>query len=230
MKRTLMRRVGIALSAFWLSSAILIAPVAALAEVASTSSVEFGDPSALGTPDVPHGAGEGAGGEHVRADAPSKYTIIATIVNFAIFAFIIVKFAGGAFNKNMAARREKLLADIEEASRLRREAEELLASYQAKLDAFDEERASLLAEFREIGSRERDRLITEAEAEAASIVEDARNLGEREELSAAKGIEMKLVDRAMELAVADLQRQVNPMLQNRLIDRSIDNFKAMKAT
>ena len=41
---------------------------------------------------------------------------------------------------------------------------------------------------------------------------------------------MKLVDRAMELAVADLQRQVNPMLQNRLIDRSIDNFKAMKAT
>lgn len=230
MKRTFMRRVSIALSGLWLSSALLIAPVAALADSASAEVVDFGDPQALGTPDVPHGASINADGVEVASDAPDKYTIIATIVNFAIFAFIIVKFAGGAFNKNMAARREKLLSEIEEASRLRVEAEELLASYQAKLDALDEEREGLLAEFRDIGGRERDRLIKEAEAEATAIVSDAQGLGEREEASAARGIEAKLIDRAMELAVADLKRQVNPMLQNRLIDRSIDNFKALKAT
>lgn len=229
MKRTFMRRVSLALSALWLVSALLVIPITAVADSPSTSSVGFGDPVNLGSPDVPYGAGEGEPGEHVPTDAPSKYTIIGTIVNFAIFAFIIVKFGFGAFNTNLAARREKLLADIDEGARLRREAEEQLAAYQAKLDAFDEERAAILAEFRQIGERERDRLISEAQAEAASIVSDARGLGEREELSAAKGIETKLVDRALELAVADLRRQVNPMQQNRLIDRSIDNFKSMKA-
>lgn len=229
MNLAMMRRAGFTLSALWVAGSLLLAPVAALADMPSPSSPETAVHDSLGMPDIPHGASEDAEGHHVPTEAPSIYTIIATIVNFSIFVFIIAKFGGGAINQGMAARREKLLSDIEEASRLRREAEEQLAAYQAKLDAFDQERAKLLAEFREVGERERERLIREGEAEAKSIVEDARGLGDREEMSAARGIEAKLVDRAMELAVADLQRQVNPMLQNRLIDRSIDNFKSLKA-
>lgn len=170
-----------------------------------------------------------ADGASLGPEPPSIYTIIATIVNFSIFAFIVAKYAGGVFNKNMAARRTQLLNDIEEASRLRREAEEQLAAYQAKLDAFDVERETLITEFREIGERERDRLVAEGQAEADRIVSDARALGDREATSAARGIETKLVDKAMDLAVADVQRQLNPMLQNRLIERSIDSFKSLKA-
>lgn len=205
------RRSGLAISTLWVVASTLLTPVAAFAETVDAGLVEAAlDP-------------------YVHPETPNLVLIIATIVNFSIFAFIIIKFAGPAFNKNMVARRENLLAEIEEASRLRREAEEQLAAYQAKLDAFDAERTTLIEEFRELGERERDRLVAEGKDEAARIVADAKALGEREALSAERGIEAKLVDKAMDLAVADVQRQINPMLQNRLIERSIDSFKSLKA-
>lgn len=205
------RRAGFAISALWVTASILLAPVAAFAETVDPEVVE-----AVIDP-------------YVHPETPNLVLIFATIVNFSIFAFIIIKFAGPAFNKNMVARRESLLAEIEEGSRLRREAEEQLAAYQAKLDAFDAERVALIEEFRELGERERARLVAEGQDEAARIVADAKALGDREATSAERGIAAKLVDKAMDLAVVDVQRQINPMVQNRLIERSIDSFKSLKA-
>lgn len=209
------------LSALLVATVLASAPLIALAE-GEAILAEAGQ-------DVPVGHGDEIDGAHVATELPSMVNIAATLINFALFAGIIIVVAGPKLTAAMQARRQGVLDGIDEASRLRREAEAQVAAYQAKLDAFDQERAALLAEFREIGERERDRLISDATIEAARITSDAQALGEREERSAARGVETRLIDRAMDLAVADVQRQVNPMVQNRLIERSIDSFKSLKA-
>lgn len=159
---------------------------------------------------------------------PSNITIIATLVNFTLFALIIVWAIKNKITPAMQARRDAFQAQANESARLRAEAEALVASYQAKLDAFDQERAQLLDEFRAIGEKERERIIAEANGDAERILADARQLAEREERHAERGIEAKLVERAIDLAVQELQKQANPMVQNRLIERSIDSFKNLK--
>lgn len=159
---------------------------------------------------------------------PSNVTIIATLVNFTLFALIIVWAIKNKITPAMQARRDAFQAQANESARLRAEAEALVASYQAKLDAFDQERAQLLDEFRAIGEKERERIIAEANGDAERILADARQLAEREERHAERGIEAKLVERAIDLAVQELQKQANPMVQNRLIERSIDSFKNLK--
>lgn len=159
---------------------------------------------------------------------PSTVTIIATIVNFTLFALIIIWAIKNKITPAMQARRDAFQAQANESARLRAEAEALVASYQAKLDAFDQERSQLLDEFRAIGEKERERIIAEANGDAERILSDARQLAEREERHAERGIEAKLVERAIDLAVQELQKQANPMVQNRLIERSIDSFKTLK--
>lgn len=173
---------------------------------------------------------ESLAGADIDIAPPDMLVILATLVNFFIFAFIVAKFGGPAFNRAMASRRETLLSEMEEAARLRKEAEAELAVYIEKLEAFDRERDALLEEFRTLGERERTQLIEDAKEEAQRIVDDAARMADREAAHAERGIEARLVDRAMELATADIERQVNPMVQNRLVERSIDSFKSLKAS
>lgn len=218
----MLRRIGRVLMAVSVGAMLVAGPVAWVAPSAMAEQAEL---SAQAQEEL-----EGATGEPTHVEAPDTYTMIATIVNFLIFAFIVAKFGGPAFNRAMAERRENILREMEEAARLRKEAEAELATYLEKLEAFDREREELLEEFRAIGENERDQLIESAKEEAARIVEDAERMASREEAQAERGIEARLVDRAMELATADIERQVNPMVQNRLVERSIDSFKSLKAS
>lgn len=219
------RRLSRYITAISLSAALIAGPLTMIAAPALADQGEV--LSAQAKVELAEATGEE---DVVGVETPSTVAIIATLVNFFIFAFIVAKFGGPAFNRAMAERRENLLNEMEEAVRLRKEAEAELAVYLEKLEAFDRERDELMEEFRSIGETERAQLIAEAEAEAARIVSDAERMGEREESQAERGIEGRLVDRAMELAAAEIERQVNPMVQNRLVDRSIDSFKSLKAS
>src|SRR5690625_4456201 len=218
----LVRRMRRTLAAVSLGLMLVAGPAAMFAPSAMADHAELGEQA--------RGELERAAGEEVAIEPPNKYVIIATLVNFFIFAFIVAKFGGPAFNRAMAERRETILKDMEEAARLRKEAEAELAVYIEKLEAFDRERETLLAAFRTLGERERDQLIEDAKHEAARIVEDAERMADREASHAERGLEARLIDRAMELATADIERQVNPMVQNRLVERSIDSFKSLKAS
>lgn len=225
MSKSWVLRVGRLFGALFVSAAMFGAPVSALTAASPAH-------AALGDGEIADEVAAEAQAEvdgHI-VEKPGIKVILATLVNFLIFAFIVAKLGGPAANKAMAARREALLAEIEEASRLHREAQEQLDIYMAKLNAFDQEREALLDEFRSVGERERDKLVADAEVEAKRIIEDAKQRGEREAAAAERSIETQLLDRAMSYATADIERQVNPMVHNRLVDRSIESFKSLKAS
>lgn len=219
------RRLSRYITAISLSAALVAGPLTMIAAPALADEGEM--LSAQTSEELAEAAGESAG---AGIETPSTTAIIATLLNFAIFAFIVAKFGGPAFNRAMAERRENLLKEMEEAVRLRKEAEAELAVYLQKLEAFDQERDALMDKFRTLGENERDQLVDEAVTEAARIIEDATRMATREKNKAQRDVEGRLVDRALALAAADIERQVNPMVQNRLVERSIDSFKSLKAS
>ena len=117
-----------------------------------------------------------SGGEHGFQFTIQGYHII----NFAIFAFGIFWVLRKSIPGFVTARRDKLVKDIEEARRLRIEAETKLADYEKRLAALETEAQAILAEARAAGARERDRIIAEAVAAAERIRLDAEQRLEQE--------------------------------------------------
>lgn len=162
------------------------------------------------------------------AHHPSTGEVVAVVLNFAVLVFLIVKFGGPKIQEYYRSRRASIADAIEESRALRERAEQKLAEYSSRLDAFDAERERLLAEFREVGEREKERIIREAREQADRIREEARAQANLESRQARVELESALVDRAVDSATDELRRRLNPLMQDRLIDRSIDRFKSIQ--
>lgn len=164
----------------------------------------------------------------VLSAEPTVPQMIAIVLNFAIFIWLIVKFGGPAIQDYFKNRRASIADAIEESERLRAEAESKLEEYSARLEKFDKEREELLDEFRDIGQREKERLIAEGKEQAERIREDAKAQAAREARNARGDMESQLLDRAVDMATEEIERRLNPLMHDRLIDRSIDSFKSLE--
>lgn len=87
---------------------------------------------------------------------------LASFINFAILLFIVNKYGKKALADALVKRKENITREIDEATRLRKAAEERLAQYEAKLDKISDELDRVRLEFRDQGERDKQRIIAEA--------------------------------------------------------------------
>lgn len=76
------------------------------------------------------------------------FTVAAQIVNFLILIWLLRRVLYGPITRAMAARESRIRQQLDEASRLREEAQAAGERYRQQLAAFEEERATRLAEAR----------------------------------------------------------------------------------
>lgn len=98
--------------------------------------------------------------EHLRAQ------LLAAFVNFGLLIFILVKKALPGVREGLVERRNALAKDLEEASRLKREAEEKHKEYQRRLEKLDDELTSIRTEMERTAKAEGERIVAEAQAKA----------------------------------------------------------------
>jgi F-type H+-transporting ATPase subunit b len=143
---------------------------------------------------------------------------IANIVNFLLFVFIVVKFAGPPIAKNVEDRRQAALDAIKEATEANRKALASLDDTRARLANVDGELATMLDDARKIGLMQ-----------AASIEEATRQDIERLHLAAKAEIERQrqgavqevrslLMRQAFERAALELQQSMTPERQRELVN------------
>ena len=153
----------------------------------------------------------------------------ASCVNFAIFLGILWKFALPPIQRYFAERRERLMHDLNEAKRLREEAEARVAQYEAKLDALDAEREALLKEYRESGERERDKIIEDAKRQVEKLRQDAERVLEQELKKSLAILEQKTVDEAIGIARKAAVAQLSTSSKHdALVQRYVEDLKGMK--
>jgi F-type H+-transporting ATPase subunit b len=105
---------------------------------------------------------------------------LAFLINSLVLAYVLVRMAKRPVLEGLRHRRERLLKGMDDAARMKREAEESLAVYRTKLERIDTEITRVREETQRSNEAERQRLLAEAEQRRERLENEARLLIEQE--------------------------------------------------
>jgi len=143
---------------------------------------------------------------------------IAMLINFGILASAYYLLGKKPIVEGLKSRRDAIAKDIEEATRMRHEAEERAKKYQAKLEVLEQEVAQAREALVRSGEAERDRIVKDAEAKAERMRKDAEFLVEQELKQIRLDLWRDAVDTAVVAAEELLKKRVTPADQERLAE------------
>jgi F-type H+-transporting ATPase subunit b len=131
----------------------------------------------------------------------------------------------GMVTKALDDRADAIRSELDEARRLREEAQQLLADYQRKSREAEQEAASIIAQ----AKREAEALASETRKGLAETLERRTKLAEekiaRAEAQALGEVRSAAVDSAISAAERILKSKVTPDVNSRLVDQSIGDLK-----
>ena len=147
-----------------------------------------------------------------------------SLVSFGILMALLYKYAFPAILSTLDEREERIRGQIEQAERKNQEAEMLLADYQARLSAAQQEARDILEQ-----ARQRAQVLTEEnsqrlERESEQILEEARREIDRERLTATKEIRAHVMDLVVQTAAKVLEREVNAQDHRRLVEETLQKM------
>lgn len=149
--------------------------------------------------------------------SPAMIQGIANLVNFLLFAGVLIYFAGPAVKKIVKDRHEATLAAIREAEAAHREAEEALKATQTRLGNIEQEFAQLLEQARTMAAAQGATIEAEAREDAERVKAQAKGEIERERQAAVQEIRQMVMAQAFDRAALELQQQMNPEQQRQLV-------------
>jgi F-type H+-transporting ATPase subunit b len=149
----------------------------------------------------------------------------ALLLNAAILYYLLFRFAKKPVADALENRKTSVMRGMDEAARMKRDAEKRLAEYEAKLERIDEEVERVRREMRETGELERTRILAEARARRERMERDARLLIDQELKAARELLIAETVDAAVSTAKAALTSQVTLGDQQRLSDEYLAGLK-----
>jgi F-type H+-transporting ATPase subunit b len=174
------------------------------------------------------------GAEENEAPAPMNWTqfggatppFLAMLINFGILAAGYYWLGRKPIAAGLLHRRDAIARDIEDAQRMRKEAEERAKHYQAQLDNLQQEMRTARDALVRAGEAERDRVVREAEAKAERMQKDAQFLVEQEIKQVRQDLWRDAVEVAVTAAQELLQQRVTPADQERLAEEYLTELGA----
>lgn len=163
-------------------------------------------------------AAEGGGGGLLSVDATLLW---ATLVIFALFAFVLGRFAWGPLLKIVDEREKLIREQVEAAERAAAEARDLLAKHQELLRNAGRERDDILARAAKDAEAVRLDLLAKARSDAEAVVARARTQMQRERDQAVAELRAQVADIAVEAAARIVKSSLDEETQRRLVDEYI---------
>lgn len=153
-------------------------------------------------------------------------TFWATVALVIFLAIVFYMKVPGTIGKSLDARADKIKAELEEARRLREEAQQLLAEFQRKRKEAEKEAADIV----EHAKREAGQLVEEATQKTKDYVARRTTLAEQKigqaERDAVNEVRAKAVDIAVEAARAVLAAKVDIKVGEDLFKASVADLKS----
>src|SRR3954470_8712123 len=112
-------------------------------------------------------------GRVVHEEEPASPPFVFVLINFAILLGILAKWGAPLARKTARERHDLIKTALDEAARLRTQAADKLAEYEARLKAADAEIKQLVEGMRADAEAEAERIRTAAKALAAQMARDA---------------------------------------------------------
>ena len=151
------------------------------------------------------------------------WALIALIIFLGIVAYMKVP---GMLTKNLDERADKIRNDLEEARRLREEAQELLADYQRKRKEAEQEASDIVA----AAERDAELMAKEAEEKTADFVARRTAMAEQKIAQAQAQAVADVRASAVEIAIAAASKIVEGKVSGATADKLIkDSIAEVKA-
>lgn len=150
----------------------------------------------------------------------------ANLINFAVFAYIVVRLGKKPLKEALVKRKQTIMAQIDEATDMKQQAEERLADYENKLAHIDAEVERIKNDFAAKGEREKQRLIREATEKKHRMLQDAQFIVQQEQKHMRNVLMREVVEQAIAQAEATLMRQVTSADHERVIRQYIEQIAA----
>jgi F-type H+-transporting ATPase subunit b len=150
----------------------------------------------------------------------------ALALNAAILYFLLFKYGRKPIGDSLRQRKLGIMKGIEDAAKMKAQAEARLAEYQKKLDEVDQEVARIRREMKAAGEAESARILSEAKERRSRMERDARTLIEQELKVARENLLRDTVRAAVKSAEATLTAKIGDADQQRLADEYLASIKA----
>jgi F-type H+-transporting ATPase subunit b len=143
---------------------------------------------------------------------------IAMLINFGLLVGGYYALGKKPIAAGLQSRRDTISKDIEEAQRMKHEAEERAKTYQVKLERLEEELRSARESLVKAGEAEGERIVRDAEAKADRMRKDAEFMVEQEIKQIREDLMRETVAAAVAAAEELLKKRVTPADQERLAE------------
>jgi F-type H+-transporting ATPase subunit b len=153
-------------------------------------------------------------------------TFWATVGLVVFLALIVFLRVPGMIGRNLDQRAERIRNELEEARKLREEAQQLLAEYQRKRKEAEQEAGEIV----EAAKREAGHLVEEAKQRSQEYVARRTALAEQKiaqaERDAVNAVRSNAVDIAVAAATKLLEDRADASVKTQLFKSSLDDVKA----
>jgi F-type H+-transporting ATPase subunit b len=152
--------------------------------------------------------------------------LAASIVNFVILVTLFVYLFKGKLRSFLVERRATVERELQEAARVKAEAEVKRKEYTDRLARLDDELASIKSEMIAAGKKERDRIIADAEQKAAVMRRDAEFIIEQQVKQLRGDLMREATDGAVQAAEQLLLRATTTYDQQRLAQEYLTSISS----
>lgn len=153
---------------------------------------------------------------------PSFGLIFWMLLGFGIFFFILAKFAWPIITQGIASRNKKIQDQLDEAARVHAELESLNLKHDQMLAQAKMERDDILNEARVISEKMKEESKLKADAEAQSIIADAKQAIQMEKMKAITDLKNEIANFSINIAEKIMTEELSDKeKQEKLIEKWI---------
>jgi F-type H+-transporting ATPase subunit b len=145
-------------------------------------------------------------------------------VSFAILLFLLKRYAFPAITEILDARERTITENLAKAERARKDAEQLLAEYQAKLKAAQQEATAMIDQARKQAQQVAEDNQRRVKEDTDRMLATAREEMARERVRVNKELKDQAVELVMAASERILKRSLTDADQKRLVKEAIDQL------
>ena len=154
------------------------------------------------------------------------YDLVMRGLNFAILAFLIVKFARTPFAKFLNGQKEKVKRQIRQVEENKAAATQKIQETIKSVDKSDGALGKLKQRIVAQGKRKKDQIITEARLESRLILEEAKRRVDNRIRQAKNNLRTELVDTAINSAIEKLPHEITAEDDQKLIQTYLSSISS----
>ena len=151
-----------------------------------------------------------------------------TVITFVVLLLILWKAAWKPIVEALDARAEKVRSDIENAEKMRIEAEKQLTEHKALMDKAHAQVAQVIAEGKADAERIKNEIVDKANREAHDLMESVRKEIVLAKDKALEEVKSEIVNLSTEIASKTIQKNLKPEDQKGYVEEALSKIRTVQ--